>query len=238
MMRRARPRCLRCCALAGCGLHPLYGGGAAGPVAATLRSVEVAPIAGQSGWLMRNKLVDRLGEAGRRHAGLPARRRRSTTISPSFGLRSDRAATRERRTLRARYQLVELGNGTVVLDATAGSDAGIDVVSSEYATVAAEQTALEQSRRHRRRPDRRAARALRVAHRRGASEGAPRPASAARSTSPTPTIRFYLFHGPDEAQSRALAARLLEALGASRFLIAAGAVKSRSGVARRRSRAR
>ena len=32
----------------------------------------------------------------------------------------------------------------MVLDATAGSDAGIDVVSSEYATVAAEQTALEQ----------------------------------------------------------------------------------------------
>ena len=31
----------------------------------------------------------------------------------------------------------------IVLDATAGSDAGIDVVSSEYATIAAEQTALE-----------------------------------------------------------------------------------------------
>jgi len=30
-----------------------------------------------------------------------------------------------------------------VLDATAGSDAGIDVVSSEYATIAAEDTALE-----------------------------------------------------------------------------------------------
>ena len=30
-----------------------------------------------------------------------------------------------------------------MLDATAGSDAGIDVVSSEYATVAAEQTAAE-----------------------------------------------------------------------------------------------
>jgi LPS-assembly lipoprotein len=30
-----------------------------------------------------------------------------------------------------------------VLDATAGSDAGIDVVSSEYATIAAENTALE-----------------------------------------------------------------------------------------------
>jgi LPS-assembly lipoprotein len=33
--------------------------------------------------------------------------------------------------------------GTVLVDATAASDAGIDVVSSEYATVAAEQTALE-----------------------------------------------------------------------------------------------
>jgi LPS-assembly lipoprotein len=38
---------------------------------------------------------------------------------------------------------VDLRQGAVVLDATAGSDAGIDVVSSEYATVAAEQTALE-----------------------------------------------------------------------------------------------
>jgi LPS-assembly lipoprotein len=61
----------------------------------------------------------------------------------SFGLRRDQAATQERRTLRARYQLIDVRNGMVVLDATAGSDAGIDIVSSEYATVAAEQTALE-----------------------------------------------------------------------------------------------
>src|SRR3546814_2336037 len=60
-----------------------------------------------------------------------------------FGVRTDETITRERRTLRARYQLVEIGKGTVVLDATAGSDAGIDVVSSEYATIAAEDTALE-----------------------------------------------------------------------------------------------
>ena len=43
---------------------------------------------------------------------------------------------------------------------------------------------------------------------------------------PDREVRFYLFHGPDEAQSRALGARLVEALGASRFLVAAGAVKS------------
>ena len=60
-----------------------------------------------------------------------------------LGIRGDRAVTRERRTLRARYRLVSAANGQVVLDATAGSDAGIDVVSSEYATVAAEQSAAE-----------------------------------------------------------------------------------------------
>ena len=58
-------------------------------------------------------------------------------------MRRDDAVTRERRTLRARYQLVENATGETVLDATAGSDAGIDVVSSDYATIAAENTALE-----------------------------------------------------------------------------------------------
>src|SRR3546814_5884730 len=63
--------------------------------------------------------------------------------SQRFSVLTDDTITRERRTLRARYQLVEIGKGTAVLDATAGSDAGIDVVSSEYATIAAEDTALE-----------------------------------------------------------------------------------------------
>jgi LPS-assembly lipoprotein len=60
-----------------------------------------------------------------------------------LGVLSDDTIGRERRTLRARYQLVDLADGEILLDATAGSDAGIDVVSSEYATIAAEQTALE-----------------------------------------------------------------------------------------------
>jgi DNA polymerase III subunit delta len=42
---------------------------------------------------------------------------------------------------------------------------------------------------------------------------------------PNPEVRFYLFYGPDEAQSRGLGQRLLEALGASKFVVASGAVK-------------
>jgi LPS-assembly lipoprotein len=128
--------------LSACGLHPLYGGGSASSVASTLRSIAVGPIPGQSGWLVRNKLVDRLGEAGNGTAIY----RLDVTLDDNitaFGLSSNQAATQERRTLRARYQLVEVKTGMVVLDATAGSDSGIDIVGSEYATVAAEQTALE-----------------------------------------------------------------------------------------------
>jgi DNA polymerase III subunit delta len=43
---------------------------------------------------------------------------------------------------------------------------------------------------------------------------------------PNSQVRFYLFHGPDEAQSRALGARLVQALGASKFVLASGTVKS------------
>ena len=141
MMRRLAP-ILALLLLPSCGLRPLYAGGTDSSAAAALRSVQVAPIPGQSGWLVRNKLQERLGNG----SGNAARYRLEVELDDnitSFGIRGDRAATRERRTLRARYRLVELANGSVVLDATAGSDAGIDVVSSEYATVAAEQSALE-----------------------------------------------------------------------------------------------
>ncbi|HET9811094.1 MAG TPA: LPS assembly lipoprotein LptE [Sphingomicrobium sp.] len=129
-------------ALSSCGLRPLYGGGSSGVVASQLRQVSVSPIPGRDGWLVYNKLKERLGASGE---GSPAYRLEVELDDDIIGLgiRSDRAVTRERRSLRARYRLVNLSTGLVVLDATAGSDAGIDVVSSEYATVAAEQTAAE-----------------------------------------------------------------------------------------------
>jgi DNA polymerase-3 subunit delta len=47
---------------------------------------------------------------------------------------------------------------------------------------------------------------------------------------PDAKIRFYLFLGPDEAQSRALAGRLLDSLGAQKFVVAAGELKSNPGL--------
>jgi DNA polymerase-3 subunit delta len=47
---------------------------------------------------------------------------------------------------------------------------------------------------------------------------------------PGDKVRFYLFLGPDEAQSRALAARLLVGLGAAKFVVSANAVKDNPGL--------
>ena len=126
--------------LAGCALHPLYAGGGSSAVAATLADVQVTPIEGKSGWLMANALRDRLqgGDGNRYRLDV-----RLDDQIAGLGVRRDDSVSRERRTLRARYQLIDAGNGSVLLDATAGSDAGIDVVGSEYGTIAAENTALE-----------------------------------------------------------------------------------------------
>ena len=129
-------------ALASCGLQPLYSGGSTSAVASTLQSVSVEPIAGKSGWLVRNAISDRLSASGKGDT----RYRLVVALDDQiegFGVRADDTVTRERRTLRARYQLIDNSSGQTLLDATAGSDAGIDVVSSEYATIAAENTALE-----------------------------------------------------------------------------------------------
>ena len=123
-MRRALALITAALFVSGCQLRPLYAGGSSGQVATTLSSVTVAPIEGQVGWLVFNKLKDRLAASGTGEA----RYRLEVELDDDIvglGIRGDRAVTRERRSLRARYQLVD------------------DVVSSEYATVAAEQTAAE-----------------------------------------------------------------------------------------------
>ena len=140
MMRRFAHRRSRC-AWPACQLRPLYArrlkldGGHDDCGRSRWRRSRA-----RSGWLVYNKLKDRLGASGSEKPGYRLNVELDDDIV-GFGMRGDRAVTRERRSLRARYQLVDVTTGAVVLDATAGSDAGIDVVSSEYATVAAEQTA-------------------------------------------------------------------------------------------------
>ncbi len=128
--------------LPACSLSPMYAGGGSGAVAQGLAAVDVPPIQGKAGWLVRNALNEKLGAAG----VSDFRYRLDVRLDDSLeglAVLADDTVSRERRTLRARYQLVDATSGEILLDATEGADAGIDVVSSEYATIAAENTAIE-----------------------------------------------------------------------------------------------
>lgn len=129
-------------ALTACGLSPMYAGGGDAAVAQGIAAIDVPAIEGRGGWLVKNALEARLGIAGQTTPQYRLDVRLDDSLE-ALGVLNDDTISRERRILRARYQLVDLTTGSVLLDATAGSDAGIDVVSSEYATIAAEQTALE-----------------------------------------------------------------------------------------------
>src|SRR3546814_17234921 len=97
----------------------------------TLARVEVAPIAGKSGWLVANALRDRLPESD---GTTPLYRLQVTLDDPitGLGVRRDASVPSERRSLRPRSQLVALAGTKVVLDATAGSDADRTIVVQRH----------------------------------------------------------------------------------------------------------
>jgi len=128
--------------LASCGLQPMYAGGASGEVGRAISAVTVSPIEGKAGYLVRNALTDRLGAAGTSEARYRLDVRLDEKLTGMI-VQSDDSVSRERRVMRARYQLVDLNTGAIMLDDTADVDAGIDIVNSEYAVIAAEQTAQE-----------------------------------------------------------------------------------------------
>jgi LPS-assembly lipoprotein len=129
--------------LGGCALTPVYEGGGTSAPASLLRGVEVAPIPERTGFLVREELIRQLPPGAE---GEAPRYRLNVTLDDridGFGVRGDNTIIRERRTLRARYALVDLSTDKTLFESVAGVDAGIDVVSSEYAVVAAEVTASE-----------------------------------------------------------------------------------------------
>ncbi len=131
-------------ALSACSLTPVYTAGRQGPAAGMLGAIAVDPIPDRNGYLLRERLLARLGTNGA--AAAPARYRLAVRLDDridGFGVRGDNSIVRERRTMRARWQLYEAGAETPLIDATAGADAGIDVVGSDYATLAAETSAAE-----------------------------------------------------------------------------------------------
>lgn len=128
--------------LAGCGLQPIYAEGQQGVAARSLAMVAVSPIPERSGQMLQAELLRRM-----QPTGSPAYRLDVVLEEKieGFGIRGDESVARERISMIATYRLVDVATDKVVLEDIAKSDAGVDVVRSEYAVVEAERTAAERN---------------------------------------------------------------------------------------------
>ncbi len=130
--------------LSACGFEPMYGARATGgSTADDLATIEVAPIRDRDGnpyrlgQMMSNALGERLYPSG-----IGATRYRLELLldreREGFGFRPDEAVTRYGLRLTARYRLIDLASGAMVLEETARSYNSYDVVQSDFATMTAE----------------------------------------------------------------------------------------------------
>ena len=126
-------------ALAGCGLAPVYG--EKGGAVAALAGVEVAPIPDRIGQMLRRRLQERFAPAG--PAGAPQYRLevRLETGEQSALIGSADTVTRIDLVLRAEFRLLSADGGETLLDGRARTVHSHDVLTSDFATRAAERDA-------------------------------------------------------------------------------------------------
>jgi LPS-assembly lipoprotein len=120
-------------ALGGCGFHPLYGTRSDGQSApAQLAQVRIQPIADRTGQLLYNKLRDRLNPRGKPGDPVYLLQIALQERQERLLVESDETATRINLTLRADYQLKQIGTGEVLDSGVSQTVISFDLLGSEF----------------------------------------------------------------------------------------------------------
>ena len=124
--------------LAACGFQPLYGGSASSGVRADLAAVEVALIEDRVGQQLRNELIRRFHPDGRPrnpayrlHVGLRIDKR-------DLALQKSEIATRASLRITANFTLRKRTDGGTLIRGTTRITTSYDILSNDFATLAAE----------------------------------------------------------------------------------------------------
>lgn len=127
--------------LAACGFHPLYGRGGASP--ALMASIYVDPIPDRTGYELRNSLMDLFdsGSSGSKKYRLKVQ---LSDQRKGIALQNDATITRYNYLLDADYQLFD-STGKLVTSGHQSTLTAYNVVSSPYATLAAQQDARKRA---------------------------------------------------------------------------------------------
>ncbi len=149
MSRRFAPILLVLLGLAACGFEPLYGEqGAAQPQTQNLlEQVSVPPIADRTGQLLRIELTNRLTP---KHPAPPPLYSLSVSLlesRQSLAVERDSTATRANLTISVSFGLVRISDGQTLTASTIRSVNSYDILTSDYATLAAEADARKRAAR-------------------------------------------------------------------------------------------
>lgn len=133
-------------ALSACGFKPLYGERAVGQSAqAALETVRIVPIAERTGQLLYNRLRDRVNPRGKPAEPLYYLEVRLTERLDQVLLATDETATRVNLTVSANYDLKQASDAAVIFTGQSRSIVSYDIISSQFATFAAERDARERA---------------------------------------------------------------------------------------------
>lgn len=132
--------------LSACGYRPLYGTSSVTPeVERHLASIQVKPIANRPGQMMRIALKQRLAPKSN---GSKDVYQLTVTLNESLStlaVEESAFATRANLSLSAHYTLIQLADNAQLLDGTAKTVASYNILSSDFATIAAKDDARERA---------------------------------------------------------------------------------------------
>ena len=124
--------------LAACGFQPIYGDSAPSNVRASLAAIEVGPIKDRAGQQLRNELVRRLHPDGRPHKPSYRLQVQLGINKRELALKRSEIATRANLRMTATYTLRKNTDGKQLIQGTTRITASYDILTSDFATLAAE----------------------------------------------------------------------------------------------------
>ena len=133
--------------VAACGFTPIYRQDESTSLREYLSLIEVAPIGGQSGLQLRNRLTEKISPRG--VVDVPQFRLSVKLESSTDALliQLDNTATRQNLKMNASFTLIDLSTGETVFQGQTISVGSYNVVDSEFATISAEDNATERAAR-------------------------------------------------------------------------------------------
>ena len=133
--------------IAACGFTPVYRQDTASPIRESMALIEIAPIGGQRGLQLRNRLMEKISPRG--IVDVP-KFRLSVELQSSTDavlIQLDNKATRQNLKVIASFALTDLSSGEIVFTGKTVSVGSYNVVDSQFATIAAEDNAAERAAR-------------------------------------------------------------------------------------------